>query len=83
VEPAPAADVSVRVTDPRHSLFGKELPLVSMTGPRLARGHVYVSLGGKRLLMIPMSSTSLQATPEAPRGKLTVDAVAALLAQAC
>jgi len=81
VGPAPAADVSVRVTDPRHPLFGKELPLVSISGSRLARGHVYVSHGGTALLMIPISSTSLRAASEAPRSKLTVDAAAALLAR--
>jgi hypothetical protein len=81
VEPAPVADVPVRVTDPRHPLFGKELPLVSMTGSRLARGHVYVRHGGTALLMIPISSTSLRAAPQAPRSKLTADAAAALLAR--
>lgn len=81
MEPALAGDVSVRVTDPRHPLFGKELPLVSMTGSRLARGHVYVRHGGTALLMIPISSTSLRAAPHPPRSKLTADAAAALLAR--
>jgi len=69
----------VRVTDPRHPLFGKELPLVSMTGSRLARGHVYVRHGGTALLMIPISCTSLRAAPEAPQSKLTGSAVASLV----
>lgn len=71
----------MRVTDPRHPLFGKELPLVSMTGSRLTRGHVYVRHGGKALLMIPISSTSLRVAADAPRSKLTGDAVASLLAR--
>jgi hypothetical protein len=71
----------VRVTDPHHPLFGKELPLVSMTSSRLARGHVYVRHGGTALLMIPISSTSLRSPPEAPRSKLTADAVADLVAR--
>ena len=71
---------SVRVTDSGHPLFGKELALVSVTGSRLARGHVYVRHAGTALLMIPISSTSLRRGPEEPRSKLTRDATTALLA---
>ena len=71
----------MRIIDSRHPLFGKELPLVSMTGSRLARGHVYVSHGGAALLMIPISSTNLHTAPEASRSKLTVKAAATLLAR--
>jgi hypothetical protein len=70
----------VLVTDPGHPLFGKELALVSVTGSRLARGHVYVRHAGTALLMIPISSTSLRRGPEEPRSKLTHDATTALLA---
>src|SRR3712207_5672633 len=76
-----AAVGTVRVTDPRHPLFGKTLPLVSMTGSRLARGHVYVSHCGAALLMIPISSTSLRVGPEAPRSKLTTVALTVLRAR--
>jgi hypothetical protein len=81
--PRDGPDGLVRVTDPGHPLFGKTLPLVSVTGSRLARGHVYVSHRGAALLMVPISSTSLRAAavPEAPRTKLTPDALAELLAR--
>ena len=65
--PRDGPDGLVRVTDPGHPLFGKTLPLVSVTasgGARMQEGILRAA-----------------AVPEAPRTKLTPDALAELLAR--
>lgn len=68
------------MTEPRHPLYGKTFPVVSVTSSPVSPGHVVVTYRERALLMIPIAATSLAAGASEGRTKLTVTAIDELVA---
>lgn len=69
------------MTDPRHPLYGKTFPVVSVTSLPLSPGHVFVTYRDRALLMIPIAATSLTPRPAESRTKLAAEAIDELVAR--
>jgi hypothetical protein len=80
--PADRSPIEIEVTDSRHALFGRRLPLVSVSARR-SDGHALVAYRDRMLLRVPVAATSL--APQQPRealSKLTREALEELIALA-
>jgi hypothetical protein len=75
-----AHPATITITDRRHPLYGKCLQVVSVTSAPTSRGHVFVTYGAHGLLRIPVTATSLRPAPPVIGTKLTVQALAELVA---
>jgi hypothetical protein len=69
----------IEVTDPRHPLFGRRFPLISISSARQSAGQVFVAYRDAMVLRIPLASTTLAASRPPASTKLTFDAVTDLL----
>ena len=72
----------IEVTDPRHPLFGRRFPLISMSASPHGPGHILVGYRDGMVLCIPLVATTLAASQPYVLTKLTGEAVAELIALA-
>jgi hypothetical protein len=72
----------IEVTDPTHPLFGRRFPVLSISSPPQGAGSVLVQYREHMALRIPVLATNLASARSAPQTKLTLEAVAALVALA-
>ncbi len=49
----------VTITDPRHPLFKRTFPILSMSNPHFSQGHIYVIYREGVTLRIPLLSTDI------------------------
>jgi hypothetical protein len=69
----------VEVTDPRHPLYGRHFPLISLSASPHGPGHVLVGYREAMTLCIPLAATTLAANRPAVPTKLTSEALQNLL----
>lgn len=67
------------MTDPRHPLYGRRFPLLSVSQPPLGDGHAFVRYRDVMVLRLPVAATTLALSRPAPATVLTYDAVVALV----
>jgi hypothetical protein len=72
----------IKVTDPRHPLFGRCFPLISISSSPHHPGYAYVGYRDALVLRLPLASTTLAPSRPSFPTKLTYDAVKELLAVA-
>jgi hypothetical protein len=80
--PTAGSPIEIEVTDSRHPLFGRRLPLISISARR-SDGYALVAYRGCMLLKLPVAATSL--APRQPYeavSKLTREALEELIALA-
>ena len=77
--PADEALPDIAVTDPRHPLYGRRFPLLSVSQPPLGDGHVFVRYRDVMVLRLPVAATTLASSRPAPATVLTHDGVVALV----
>ena len=53
-----ARSEQITITDPRHPLYGRSFPLISVTGLRHGNGHAYIDDRGRAVLSILIEVTS-------------------------
>ena len=70
---------NIEVTDPRHPLFGRCFPLISISSPLHGAGQAFVAYRDFMVLRIPLASTTLAASRPPASVKFTFDAVTDLL----
>jgi hypothetical protein len=71
-----ARSEQITITDPRHPLYGRSFPLISVTGLRHGNGHAYIDDRGRAVLRIPIEVTGLCLTRLAlPFSKLSLEAI--------
>lgn len=61
----------VTVIDPRHPLFNRTFPILSMSNHHFSQGHVYVIYREGVTLRIPLSATNITGNPSSALAKLT------------
>src|SRR3954454_4407247 len=80
--PTDRDSIEIEVTDSRHPLFGRRLPLVSVSARR-SDGHALVAYRDRMLLKLPVAATSLAPRqPQEASSKLTREALEELIALA-
>src|SRR5271157_2167612 len=72
----------IEVTDPRHPLFGRRFPLISMSASPHGPGHILVGYRDAMALCLPLVATTLAASQPCVHTKLTSEAVQELIAMA-
>jgi hypothetical protein len=80
--PTDGSPIEIEVTDSRHPLFGRRLPLISISARR-SDGYALVAYRERMVLKLPVAATSL--APRQPHGalsKLTREALEELVALA-
>jgi len=74
--------IEIEVTDSRHPLFGRRLPLISI-GARRSDGYALVAYRERMVLKLPVAATSLAPRqPHEALSKLTREALEELVALA-
>jgi hypothetical protein len=80
--PTDRSPIEIEITDSRHPLFGRRLPLVSVSARR-SDGHALVAYQDRMLLRVPVAATSLaRQQPREALSKLTREALEELIALA-
>lgn len=72
----------IEVIDPRHPLFGRRFPLLSLTSSPHSPGYAYVGYREAMVLRLPLACTTLAPSRPSSPVKLTYDAVSELVAVA-
>jgi hypothetical protein len=80
--PLSANPTEIEVTDPRHPLFGRHFPVLSISRPPQGEGHVIVAYQDHITLRIPVAATNLVSVQPRLATKLTVEAVTELISLA-
>ena len=73
---------TVQIIDPRHPLWGKSFPLLSISEHLSHRSHVLVDFGKGVILRIPLLSTNLSSNFFPPCCKISIFAVNELISLA-
>src|SRR5207245_8390116 len=77
--PENAGITEIEVTDPRHPLYGRHFPLLSLSASPHGPGHILVGYREAMALCIPLTATTLAASRPGVPTKLTRDALQELL----
>ena len=80
--PEQEEQADIEVIDPRHPLFGRHFPLISVSSQPHTPGYVYVSYHQTIVLRIPKPATTLAPSRPSSPTKLTHGAVQELIAVA-
>ena len=77
--PDETGTTEIEVTDPRHPLFGRCFPLISMSASPHGPGHVLVGYRDAMALCIPLAVTTLAPCRPGVPTKLTGEAIQELI----